>query len=112
MRNRHKYPDNWEDTIRPAILKRDNYTCQHCGLKHRGLYLCNNDGTFTKIDKEEFIEAQRFGQKTKKVFLQVAHLDHNPANIEDNNLLSLCCGCHLNNDRAINNIKRISKTKN
>ena len=106
MKNRNNYPVNWEDTIRPAILLRDKYTCKKCGLKHRGLYVCCPDNTFIKVDKEEFIEAQRFGQKTKKVFLQVAHLDHNPSNCEPNNLISLCAGCHLNNDRDVNNIKK------
>lgn len=106
MQNRNKYAENWEDTIRPDILKRDNYRCGKCGLEHRGLYLFQEDGKIIKIDKEEYLEALRSGEVVKKIFLQVAHLDHTPTNNEYWNLLSLCPKCHLNNDRDVNNIKK------
>lgn len=109
MRNRHKYHPNWEDIIRPEILKRDNYKCQECGVKHRGLYLVQENNKLLEIDKEEYVEALRNNEKVKKIFLQVAHLDHNPKNNNYENLKSLCPSCHFANDRAINQIKRKSK---
>lgn len=33
-----------------------------------------------------------------RVVLTVAHLDHNPANMEDDNLMALCQWCHLHLD--------------
>ena len=113
MRNREKYHPNWEDIIRPEILKRDQYKCQNCGLEHRGLYLVDEKGKHIKIDKEEYIEALRNNEKTKKIFLQVAHLDHNPKNNNYENLKSLCPKCHLDYDRIQNQIKRkCNLTKN
>lgn len=112
MKNRANYPENWEDEIRPRILKRDKYACQHCGLKHRGTYIYTKDNHRLKVTEEEGKEAKGEGEKVVKIFLQVAHLDHNPKNNEDDNLLSLCNGCHLMNDRPMNNLKRKVKYKN
>lgn len=112
MKNRNLYHPNWNDIIRPEILKRDNYKCQNCGLKHRGLYLVDEKGKHIEIDKEEYIEALRNDEKVKKIFLQVAHLDHNIKNNNYENLKSLCPNCHLNNDRVYNQIKRKSKMQN
>jgi 5-methylcytosine-specific restriction endonuclease McrA len=109
MKNRHRYHPNWNDIIRPEILKRDKYRCTNCGLKHRGLYLVQDNGKVLEIDKEEYIEALRNDEKVKKIFLQVAHLDHNPSNNAYDNLKSFCPSCHLSNDRIFNQIKRKSK---
>lgn len=111
MRNKENYHPNWNDIIRPEILKRDKYKCQNCGLKHRGIYLVVENDKTIEIDKEEYIEALRNNEKVKKVFLQVAHLDHNPKNNKYENLKSLCPKCHLSNDRVQNQIKRISKKR-
>lgn len=109
MKNRELYHPNWNDIIRPEILKRDKYKCQNCGLKHRGLYLVQDSGKLLEIDKEEYIEALRNDEKVKKIFLQIAHLDHNPKNNKYENLKALCPGCHFSNDRIQNVIKRKSK---
>lgn len=36
---------------------------------------------------------------TLLITLTVAHLDHNPENMSDDNLEALCCRCHLMHDR-------------
>ena len=76
------YPINWNSEIRPRILQRDKYTCQHCGKKHNQIYL--------DLDKIKYM----------KTLLQVAHLDHDKWNkdIKDERLLSLCEVCHAKND--------------
>lgn len=111
MKNRERYPPEWYDTIRPSILKRDKYTCQKCGLKHRKTYVfIANEKPFI-IPKNEVQEWQNDYSKVYTVFLQVAHLDHNEKNNDPLNLLSLCPGCHLNYDRKNNSIRRKAKFK-
>jgi hypothetical protein len=63
--------------IKPFIRKRDDYTCQHCGIKER---------------------------KYKKLFrknLDIHHIDYNKFNCVENNLVTLCrfCNNHANKDR-------------
>lgn len=111
MKNRGNYAENWEDEIRPDILKRDKYKCQGCGLKHRGLYLVQESGKLLEIDKEEYIEAMRNDEVVRKIILQVAHLDHNPNNNDYANLKSFCPRCHFRNDRIFNQIKKKSNFK-
>lgn len=78
--NLSKYPPNWAQ-IRRAVLERDGYKCQHCGVAH-GELKSNEKG------------------RPFKVFLQVAHLDHDKENNEVAlaRLLALCQPCHLAND--------------
>lgn len=54
------------DSVRKRIRKRDNWTCQDCG----------------------------FAGKGKKRALHVHHLDENPTNNADANLVLLCPRCH------------------
>ncbi len=111
MKNRDKYPPHWEDTIRPLILLRDKYTCQKCGVRHRKCYVFQKDGTRFEIPEDEISEWRAYGDKAYKVHLQVAHLDQNPSNNDDDNLKAMCPKCHLAFDRAYNKLKRISKLK-
>lgn len=111
MKNKHRYPENWHDVIRPTILKRDNYTCQKCGLKHRKTYVfIKNEKPFV-IPKNEIEEWQNEFSKVYTVFLQVAHLDWNEENNDFSNLLSMCPKCHLNYDRVNNSLRRKAKYK-
>ena len=109
MRNKHKYSEDWIDTIRPAVLKKDKYVCKICGVRHRKSYVFNKDGSYFEIPENEIKEWKEYGDKAYKVFLQVAHLDQNPSNNKESNLLSMCPKCHLNYDRKFNNLKRIGK---
>jgi hypothetical protein len=94
-----KYPPNWLSEIRPYILKRDKYTCQHCGKKHNQIYY--------DFDLERPV----------RVVLQVAHLDHDSKNwkVKMNRLKSLCGKCHLIYDKhdnllkSINSLRKISR---
>jgi predicted patatin/cPLA2 family phospholipase len=112
MKNKQNYPENWTDEIRPKILKRDNFKCQKCQIKHRSIGYYN--------DKKQFIEADNFiktwanihNYKIIKIHLQVAHLDQNTLNNEDNNLLTMCPKCHLNYDRANNIVRRKQQKSN
>lgn len=109
--NYDKYPDNWKDTIRPEILKRDKYKCQHCGLKHRQSYIFPQNSKPIAVTDAEAREAKRYGEKAWKVFLNVCHIDQNTQNNDFQNLVSLCPKCHLHMDKAYNQIKKIAKIK-
>lgn len=111
MRNRKKYSEEWTDVIRPRILKRDNYKCQKCGIKHRSYVLVDSAKNYTLISREEHDEYKPHGANCYRIYLQVAHLNHNTDNNEDSNLLSMCPKCHLKNDEKHRNLMRLAPKK-
>lgn len=94
-----EYHPDWKDIIRPQILKRDQYKCRHCSIRHKTRVYKNARGKYVECD--DFIEqwAENEGKKVFTLYLQVAHLDHNKKNNEPDNLLSLCPRCHGKMDR-------------
>lgn len=111
MRNKERYPENWTDVIRPAILLRDKYKCIKCGLKHRITYVFPLNANPFQIPVSEKNEWKGYGDKVYTVYLQVAHLDHNESNNHFSNLASMCVKCHLAYDKENNKLRRISKLK-
>ena len=109
MRNRNRYHEDWEDIIRPEILKRDKFVCQNCGVRHKKSYVFQKNGSYFQIPESEIGLWKSYGDKAYKVFLQIAHLDGDPKNNKYTNLKSFCPRCHLNYDRERNKISRISK---
>lgn len=61
-----RYPDNWEQ-IAARVKRAAGYRCEHCGARH------NRRGRV----------------------LTVHHLDGDPGNCADENLVALCQVCHL-----------------
>lgn len=106
MKNRDQYPENWEDTIRPEILKRDNYKCTICGVKHRSIGYYDHAGIFIECDTFMQKWARDQGYNVNKIHLQIAHLNHAKNDCRPENLKSMCPKCHLNNDREFNMLKR------
>jgi hypothetical protein len=87
MKDVSLYPANWPQ-ISMAIRQRSEGQCEcrgHCGLHHDRRCL------------------ERQGEPAKwakgKVMLTVAHLDHDPPNVAEENLLAMCQRCHLRYDR-------------
>lgn len=111
MRNKSLYPENWVDTIRPDILKRDNYKCKKCGIKHRSYVLVDSIGNRTIIDKQEHDEYKGYGANTYRIFLQVCHVDNNKSNCDYANLLALCPTCHNAMDRSYKAALRLAAKK-
>lgn len=111
MRNADKYHEYWKEKIRTEVLIRADFKCEVCKVKHKKYYIFNPKSKPILVDEDEMKEAKANGEKAYRVFLQIAHLDHNTSNNEMNNLKALCPKCHLNNDREVNNLKRKSKTK-
>lgn len=109
MQNRNRYPENWVDTIRPSILKRDNYKCTSCGVKHRQYVARDGQMNRVYIDVDEVYDFRANGWRVSRVYLQVAHIDQNPANCNPDNLTTKCPKCHFELDRRHNIIKRIGQ---
>jgi 5-methylcytosine-specific restriction endonuclease McrA len=108
MQNRRDYPDNWNDEIRPSILKRDNYQCVECGIKHRVYVLIDQSKKRIIIDKDEFLEYKKEGWNTYKIYLQVSHINNIKADCSPANLRTLCNQCHAKADKEWKKVARIS----
>jgi len=78
------YPQNWVESLREVVRKRDNYKCKICGLPQQEC--------FRKLD--------------------IHHIDYDKKNCNINNLISLCHRCHIKtNSKRIeweNKLKEIS----
>jgi hypothetical protein len=64
------YPKKFSYKLKNKIRKRDNYTCQRCGMKEQK-------------------HLNVYGKKT-----HVHHIDYNKENCKENNLITLCQKCH------------------
>lgn len=103
-----EYSPDWRDTIRPAILARDQYKCCECGIKHRARVYQLAKGHYREVDafEEEFLVST--GRKVFTMFLQVAHIDHNKSNNEPSNLRTLCPYHHAKFDSEHKKFLRIT----
>lgn len=113
MKNKHLYHPDWRDIIRPAILKRDAYKCKvpGCTVRHKSKGYYDNWGSWIECDQFmlDYAKSKKF--KIQTIYLQVAHLDQNPANNSVSNLRSMCPAHHLQYDRYYNNLKKGTKAK-
>lgn len=102
-----KYHPDWKDVIRPSILKRDGYKCQHCGLKHKVRVYRDSTGKYVECDS--FMEnwATNTGRRVFTIYLQVAHKDHNKLNNDPSNLITLCPVHHARFDSEHKRFARI-----
>jgi 5-methylcytosine-specific restriction endonuclease McrA len=106
---KREYAEEWADTIRPAILKRDNYRCKHCKIKHRAIGYYDYKNEFCECD--EFLQAYatKLNFKLIKVILQVHHLNGNKKDNRPENLKTLCPRCHMAEEKELNRLKKITK---
>jgi 5-methylcytosine-specific restriction endonuclease McrA len=74
--DRSLYPPNWNEISTRIRFQRAGGVCEECGAVHGSLH----------------------PETGSRVVLTTAHLDHNPANCADNNLMALCQRCHLRYD--------------
>ncbi len=104
--DRSLYPDNWE-AIAHSIKTAANWTCEGCGKPCRppGVKLVDVEQWLTEHHPQwlselyEEIHDEELGAvtitKPQRFTLTTAHLDHNPANCDRQNLKALCAPCHL-----------------
>jgi len=110
MNNKKQYSEEWHDKIRPAILLRDNFKCQGCGIKHRTYIFIDQSDKVIQITRQEHEELKLEGQRTYRVFLQVAHKDNDKSNNQPHNLISQCPRCHYKRDKVYKQLLRIGNT--
>jgi len=99
--NRDRYPKEWK-RIRERILARSGGRCEcrgECGRKHSEICVCFEEPC--TCERGRCCELDRFIAATFRgsVVLTIAHLDHEPENCADANLLALCQDCHNRYDR-------------
>lgn len=90
--NRARYPKDWKTVVVPRIRARSGNRCEctgQCGHNHglieeaRGVRCPARNGEVRTNYRGEW-----------KIVLTVMHLDHQPENCADDNLLHACQGCH------------------
>lgn len=125
--NRGRYPKNWKSEIVPAIRARSGNRCEctgQCGRMHAPLAPDLGEPLYQSgrceahngdvgyhgptgrwhdwpgHERGELMEVDRFGTAYRciKVVLTVMHLNHQPNDCRDENLLHGCQGCHLRYD--------------
>lgn len=94
--DRALYPENWEQTG-AVIRERAQGRCEcmgECGL-HPPIPTRLPDGSTTQIARRcREIHGTDARWARGRVILTVAHLDHDPANNDPENLRALCQRCH------------------
>lgn len=96
------YPKNWPE-ISAAIRKRADNRCEFCKVENGAKGWRDKFGEFHKLRELATTVSIRdlrlmTGKRIIAIVLTVAHLDHNPANCDPDNLRALCQSCHLNYD--------------
>jgi hypothetical protein len=111
------YPPNWKELSRRVRFERARGLCEACGRPHVTLIRCLPDGRW--FDPAQRTWRDRRGrrarwpdllamipERTTRVVLAAAHLDHDPSHNRLRNLKSLCQRCHLLHDQPYHRAQR------
>ena len=82
--------DKWTKVLRPFILKRDRYSCQVCGVKHKELVYINSLNNYVICDDFIYQWAVLNNKKPFKIVLKIGTMDGADYSEDPNNLISLC----------------------
>ncbi|MBK8211448.1 MAG: hypothetical protein IPK78_17355 [Rhodospirillales bacterium] len=105
------YPRHWPALSRRVRFERAGGRCQGCGRPHATTVRCLPDGRWFDPAEGTWRDGrgrlarwpdleQMARQRTTRVVLAAAHLDHDPRNNRMRNLRSLCQRCHIIHDRS------------
>lgn len=105
------YPLHWPELSRRVRFERAGGRCQRCGRQHGTIVRCLPDGRWYDPDERTWRDGkgrsarwpdleQLVWQRTTRVVLAAAHMDHDPRNNRLRNLRSLCQRCHILHDRS------------
>jgi hypothetical protein len=111
------YPPHWKELSRRVRFERAHGLCEACGRPHATLIRCLPDGRW--FDAAQRTWRDRRGrrarwpdllamipERTTRVVLAAAHLDHDPSHNRLRNLKSLCQRCHLLHDQPYHRAQR------
>ena len=93
--NRALYPKNWKSEVVPRIRARSGNRCEctgQCGHAH-----VQDDNNPLRCHRWNG-DPINLGEAKPFIVLTVAHLNHQPEDCRDENLLHMCQGCHLRYD--------------
>ena len=104
------YPLDWPELSRSIRFGRAGGRCEGCGRPHGQTVTCLPDGRWLDDAARHWrtgrggrcarpCPADLFAQRTTRVVLAAAHLDHDPAHNHPRNLKSLCQRCRMLHDR-------------
>ena len=100
------YGREWRTVIRPRILKRARDRCELCRApnwrivaRFGGAWLDPETGRWRSSFGHRYSLPARI-EREICIVLTVAHLNHDPADNRDENLMALCQWCHLHHDRS------------
>ena len=92
--NRDRYPADWSEISRRIRFDRAAGRCECDGR-------CGRPADHLSADARcRNVHGKWAWSTGSTVVLTVAHLDHQPENCDDDNLLAMCQGCHLHYDRG------------
>ncbi len=100
------YPPTWSSEIVPRIRARADHRCERCGVPHRALGWRDGEGLFHMVAEDgTMAEVRRLNAVSHEhrhmmIVCTVAHLNHDPADCREDNLLLLCQRCHNRHDVA------------
>lgn len=106
------YPDDWPEISARIRHERAGDRCEcdgRCGIDHQeeNLVLLGADERRCHYRNGDMIPGN---VNQSRVVLTTAHLDHDPTNNADENLLAMCQRCHLWYDRAQHADTRVRTT--
>lgn len=117
MKNRHLYPKDWKQ-ISLSVRSSAQWRCQQCDRPCRRprepwvkfLDRLTGDDQRWQRETSDATHDDETGEwgyvdRPTRFVLTVAHLDHNPANCDPDNLKALCAPCHLRYDAKMHAIK-------
>jgi len=121
---RHLYPKNWE-AIAKAVKEAADWRCQTClrpcrrpkeVWKDFSARLLKGECPKWFLQTWDDVAHDETGEwisidRPQRFTLTVAHLDHNPANCDPDNLKALCSGCHLRYDSPMKAAKKRAKSQ-
>jgi len=93
--NRDRYPKDWKTVVVPRIRARSGDRCEctgQCGISHGA----RDDQWDTRCYRQNGMPIDEI--EGPKIVLTVMHLNHQPEDCRDENLLHGCQGCHLRYD--------------
>jgi hypothetical protein len=91
------YPRDWP-AISLRIRERARQRCEACAAPNGKLIIRDRENPALYVVHDPCggcVGGDPECVRAIRVALTVAHLDHNPANCDDDNLLALCQRCHL-----------------
>lgn len=92
--NKDRYPKDWKTVVVPRIRARSGNRCEctgQCGMTFGHVHVRCGAWNGMPIDEIE----------GPKIVLTVMHLNHQPEDCRDENLLHACQGCHNRYDAPV-----------